>query len=362
MGNTFTTQKESVVPTITPSSKPDPLVAVEAPILSFTVDEFVFAYLQGVRTKCMFHKTGRPFLEDAVYHPPWVGTTAEDMYDEMIGVGISPLAWCQANLPELMLKDSFITRVAPIEDEEPNINYKGMSFSHWSFLQTLNEADTELRSVIPSAHPTVNKPIPDRFALPQAWCVGMHELAAMLDEMHNAGITPYQYVAGTPMLLDYSSTSPFMVCMEMDTSLRLPELQIAFRNRWIVQYMMDCLGLIWNHVDDPAKHPLCHVFVRIPVLSEPIWFAHVRPMLAQSKRDFVRSLPAIDVDSIAKEDMRCPHCWGNFDEEDEDGKRDSPVHAPCPFGHVYGRSCLLELMLHMEQEMLCPLCRKEWRI
>jgi len=153
-----------------------------------------------------------------------------------------------------------------------------------------------------------------------------------------------------------------MVCMEMDTSLRLPELQIAFRNRWIVQYMMDCLGLIWNHVDDPAKHPLCHVFIRIPVLSEPIWFAHVRPMLAQSKRDFVRSLPVIDVDSIAKEDMRCPHCWCNFDEEDEDGKRDSPVHAPYPFGHVYGKSCLLELMLHMEREMLCPLCRKEWRI
>jgi len=88
------------------------------------------------------------------------------MYDEMIGVDISPLGWCQANLPELMLKDSFITRVAPIEDEEPNLNYKGMSFSHWSFLETLNEADIELRSVIPSTHPTVDKPIPDRFALP----------------------------------------------------------------------------------------------------------------------------------------------------------------------------------------------------
>jgi hypothetical protein len=70
----------------------------------------------------------------------------------------------------------------------------------------------------------------------------------------------------------------------------------------------------------------------------------------------------IDFDSIAKKDMRCPHGWCNFDEEDEDEERDSPVHAPCSFGHMYGKSCLLELMLYMEQEILCPLCRKEWRI
>ncbi|KAI4629791.1 uncharacterized protein J4E87_002978 [Alternaria ethzedia] len=284
MGNTFTTQQESVVPTSTPSSKPGPLAAVEAPVLSFTVDEFVFAYLQGVRTKSMFHNTGRPFLEDAVYHPPWVGTTAEDMYDEMIGVGISPLRWCQANLPELMLKDSFITRVAPIEDEEPNLNYKGLSFSHWSFLETLNEADIELRSVIPSAHPTVGRPIPDRFALPQAWCVGMYKLAEMLDEMHNAGITPYQVMTkliavigvtgnqggsvaraflnepewkvrgitrdtSKPSATELSSQGVEVVAGNLDD---LESLKNGFKGANVIFGNTD----FWGHLNDPATHKL----------------------------------------------------------------------------------------------------------
>jgi hypothetical protein len=92
------------------------------------------------------------------------------------------------------------------------------------------------------------------------------------------------------------------------------------------------------------------------ILSRPIWFAYIRPTLVEPKRDFVESFPIIDVDSIAKDYMRCTHCWCNVDEEDEDGQKDSPVHAPCPFGHGYDKSCLLELMLYMGQEMPCPLC------
>jgi hypothetical protein len=278
----------------------------------------------------------------------------------MIKAGISPLGWAQANMPEVMLKGSFITRVPPDEDEEPNLNYNGMSFSHHAFLAILKLATSELRQAIPSAHPTVDRPIPDRYALPCRSCVAMYRLADMLDEMHDAGISPHQYVAQTTMLLSLSPTSPFMVCMQL--SAELPELRKAIRDHWVVLYMMKCLERVWKHVDDPANHPLVHLFVQIPILSEPIWFAHVRPIIIQCKRDFVRSLPEIDITTISKADMRCPHCWCDFDEEDGDGQKDGPVHAPCPFGHVYGRSCLLTLMLHMEQTMLCPLCRQEWHI
>jgi hypothetical protein len=283
------------------------------------------------------------------------------MIDEMISVGISPLAWAQANLPEEMLEAGLIARVPPVEDDEPSVNYYDMPFTHTAFLEVILSATIELAEAVPSRRPTADDPIPDRFALPDASCAGMYELANMLETMHAHDMSPREYVTQLDVSRKFRGLSLFMLCMRY--SGKSLSMRHAIRDRKIVLYMMSYFHHMWTSVCyRSASHPRIQVFRRYRILREPIWFTYIRPSLIQGRREFVESLPIIDVNSIAKEDMRCPYCWCKFDEEDEDGRKDTPVHAPCSFGHVFGRSCLLELMLHMEEHMLCPICREEWHM
>jgi hypothetical protein len=329
-------------------SVPESTTAVESPILSFTVARFI--------KECF----GRPHK----YRPRRPTPIAEAMIDEIISIGMSPLAWVQANVPKETLNAGLITRVRPIEDEEPNVNYYNMPFKHTRFIESISSATNELLRAIPSSSPTADNPLPEEFTLPNASCAGMYELGDQLDIMHARGVSAKDYVTQLKVSRTFWDYSLFMIYLEY--SDKLPPLRHAIRDGLIVMHMMLCFDHIWNNAcNNSTTHPRILLFRTQRILRDPIWFTYLRPIFAQRKRarqDFVHSLPAIEVSSIAKEDMRCPHCWSEFDEKDEYGRVDSPVHAPCSFGHVYGRSCLLELMLNMEEKMLCPFCREEWRI
>jgi hypothetical protein len=103
---------------------------------------------------------------------------------------------------------------------------------------------------------------------------------------------------------------------------------------------------------------------------------------------FVDTLEQVDVSTIPKEDLKCPHCWLPFGTTDEDDPTfmfapdadetpelaarqvalhempfcearsdNNPVRTPC--GHLFGRSCLIEVMEKVDT--LCPTCRKDLR-
>ena len=70
--------------------------------------------------------------------------------------------------------------------------------------------------------------------------------------------------------------------------------------------------------------------------------------------NLVDALPKVDVAAISKDDMKCMHCWANFDEV-EDGVNNEPVQLPCDNRHLLGRDCLIEILSSVGP--LCPLCR-----
>ncbi|KAF3008412.1 hypothetical protein E8E13_001758 [Curvularia kusanoi] len=79
---------------------------------------------------------------------------------------------------------------------------------------------------------------------------------------------------------------------------------------------------------------------------------------------FVAKLEAVDISTIPAEDMKCMHCWSNFDEIDDDiielttgnvQTDNSPVKLPCPHGHLIGKTCLMQII--DSGTRLCPQCR-----
>jgi hypothetical protein len=71
---------------------------------------------------------------------------------------------------------------------------------------------------------------------------------------------------------------------------------------------------------------------------------------------FVDSLPTVDLATISREDMRCPHCWADFDEVVE-GYSNEPKRVPyC--GKRFGKDCFIEAI--KGAGIICPLCRQDW--
>ncbi|KAL5117587.1 hypothetical protein ACEQ8H_004480 [Pleosporales sp. CAS-2024a] len=71
---------------------------------------------------------------------------------------------------------------------------------------------------------------------------------------------------------------------------------------------------------------------------------------------FVDTLEKGNLADIPKEDMRCSHCWSDFDDDaDDEGVDNSPVQLPCHRRHRIGRDCLIEILC--KTGPLCPLCR-----
>jgi hypothetical protein len=81
---------------------------------------------------------------------------------------------------------------------------------------------------------------------------------------------------------------------------------------------------------------------------------------------FVANLVQVDISTISASDMRCPHCWSNFNEAEDEiielkngsvQTDNSPVKMPCPHGHLIGKTCLMQIV--DAGDRLCPQCRSE---
>ena len=103
----------------------------------------------------------------------------------------------------------------------------------------------------------------------------------------------------------------------------------------------------------------------VDLLSLPI-NARAAPYYITDPQAFVANLVHVDISTIPAADMRCMHCWSNFDEvEDEmielkNGSvqaDNSPVKMPCPHGHLIGKTCLMQII--DAGDRLCPQCRAE---
>jgi hypothetical protein len=68
----------------------------------------------------------------------------------------------------------------------------------------------------------------------------------------------------------------------------------------------------------------------------------------------VDKLKKVDLADIARENMKCMHCWCQFDEVEE-GVDNLPVQLPCDSRHMLGRDCLIDILV--KTGPLCPLCR-----
>ncbi|KAF2125987.1 hypothetical protein P153DRAFT_388741 [Dothidotthia symphoricarpi CBS 119687] len=115
------------------------------------------------------------------------------------------------------------------------------------------------------------------------------------------------------------------------------------------------------------------------------WLRNVRPPLDAVA--FVNALEQVDISTIAADDMKCPHCWLPFGTTDDDDPsytyspdpqedpavsahmlafrdlphcemaNNDPVKTPC--GHLFGKSCLIEILERMDS--ICPMCRQDLR-
>jgi hypothetical protein len=81
-----------------------------------------------------------------------------------------------------------------------------------------------------------------------------------------------------------------------------------------------------------------------------------RTNLHEAAVAFVESLPTVELSTIPREDMRCPHCWADFDEEVE-GYNNEPKRVPC-CGSRFGKDCLIQSI--EGTGMRCPKCRRDW--
>jgi hypothetical protein len=71
---------------------------------------------------------------------------------------------------------------------------------------------------------------------------------------------------------------------------------------------------------------------------------------------FVDSLLTVDLATIPREDMRCPHCWADFDGKVE-GYSNEPKRVPwC--GKRFDKDCLIKAI--KGACLICPLCRQNW--
>lgn len=73
--------------------------------------------------------------------------------------------------------------------------------------------------------------------------------------------------------------------------------------------------------------------------------------------DFAWSLAEVDISDIPREDMRCPHCWADFDEPDA-GVDETVIKSP--YGDLHMRGCLVEAITGTMG--LCPVCRQDMHV
>jgi len=78
----------------------------------------------------------------------------------------------------------------------------------------------------------------------------------------------------------------------------------------------------------------------------------------ETATDFVTALPTVDISSIPKEDLRCPHCWLDFDEVYPPDVNHTVKKTVC--GHTFGHDCLVESLIGKPATAPpCPMCRQD---
>ncbi|CAO2651533.1 Nn.00g041030.m01.CDS01 [Neocucurbitaria sp. VM-36] len=111
-------------------------------------------------------------------------------------------------------------------------------------------------------------------------------------------------------------------------------------------------GLIINYAQAVVHIGVSMLIDTYPELAEPTASPHVNREDAVA---FVNALPTVDISTIPRADMRCPHCWADFD-EDVEGYNNEPKRAPC-CGKWFGVDCFVEFLEGTGP--LCPLCRQD---
>lgn len=327
--------------------------------LSFTVSQFLGA--------CEKHNGG-PSTRD-------IGAKLIDqMIDELISKGISPLGWVQANVPNYFLKYSagLISQAEHDEDPEPSpeppSNHFGASFSLWLFLTTVMQASRELLKVPSNLGWTPSDDDDDDDSpdvLPDESCYNVYALADMLEELEELGVAPSQYLNGGSMM-----KCSIMVCLQM---VQMPGLHSHIRDGRLLDYLMYALEWCLGHPDREVKK-MGASMLWIPAVAK----CHIRESRrgradyykreAQKKKEmassFVGSLPRINSSTIEPHQTRCPFCWCDFGTEDVEDSTHDPVEAPCAAKHLFGRSCLVELICQttIGRKPMCPICRQPWDI
>jgi hypothetical protein len=70
---------------------------------------------------------------------------------------------------------------------------------------------------------------------------------------------------------------------------------------------------------------------------------------------FVTALPTVELSAIPEDEIRCPHCWGNWDEASPPDVNHAVKKTPC--GHLFGHDCLVKGLIG--KPATCPMCRQE---
>ena len=100
----------------------------------------------------------------------------------------------------------------------------------------------------------------------------------------------------------------------------------------------------------------------IPINARAATYYNINP----DPQAFVAKLAQVDISTVPAADMRCTHCWSNFDKADDEmielkngsvRTDNSPVKMPCPHGHIIGKTCLMQIV--DAGDRLCPQCRVE---
>jgi hypothetical protein len=309
--------------------------------LSFTPEEFATAVRKGKERK------------------------VAKMIDELISTGYCVLDWIQANAANSDLgygiaydgvaHISMMSQVPAIEDNEPDRHWFGMSFSREFFMNTAGAAGEELMQYAPYEEHVLD-PVPGSRDNSQ----NMRQLAILLDEFTNRGIEVAKYLDEIAMLEEVR-WSPLLIAMfDFDNGGIL--LRDAIRKDRLAQLIFLLLR-VCGESPAPEVEALGEHILRVPTLRHhtALLLQQVTTGFHAAVSSFVDSLPAVEISTIPQDELRCPYCWGSFDEAPdlEEETDNMPVVAPCGSAcpHRFGRSCLVEI-LKSSVKPLCPLCRQ----
>ena len=137
-------------------------------------------------------------------------------------------------------------------------------------------------------------------------------------------------------------------------ALRDDLVQLALRLPLTIIDVVHMLHHLQVHVEDGVDFKMSLTKCNGPFYSRI-------PTLAKVK-EFITSLPTVDIDTLANDDRDCAICRGPYGEPGSmlNGDPEGAVKLPC--SHVFGKLCLTVLLGPKPEgwgQQLCPVCRQE---